>query len=97
METDNAATDNTDITLLLNELRSVRAEMAQLSSRMLDMENARHTDLRVVTTRLTDIDASIRGLSLTTIVGDYRIPILGLISTCFSVLFLVAFTVTHSK
>lgn len=97
MDTDNAATDNTDITLLLNELRSVRAEIAQLSSRMRDMENARHTDSRVVTTRLTDIDTSIRGLSLTTIVGDYRIPILGLISTCFSVLFLVAFTVTHSK
>ena len=97
MDTDNTATDNTDIMMLLNELRSVRAEIAQLSSRMLDMENERRTDMRVINTRLTDIDTSIRGLSLTTIVGDYRIPILGLISTCFSVLFLVAFTVTHSK
>ena len=86
--------DNTDIRALQNEIRLARNEIAQLSSRIRDMESERRSDARNLNTRLTILDISIRGLS-SSFIGDNRIPIIGLISTYFSVLFLVVFTVTH--
>ena len=39
---DNEVAEKADIRMLHNELRLARAEISQLSSRMHDMENARH-------------------------------------------------------